>query len=188
MNDLIRLSLHHVGYAVPDIAPVSVQYVTRYGYRITSPVIHDASQTANVQFLQLPGDSTYLELVAPDGPTSKLANGVRRGGRLHHLCYAVDCLEDTLPWLEANGMLLISEPIPAVAFQGRRICWLMDEASMLVELVERRDVADPCQPTSIGDNNRSPSLVPIPEGSASALFSPQCDTRLKELDDQPHLD
>ncbi len=169
MSDPIRLSLHHVGYAVPEIPPVAQQYVDRYGYRIVSPIIHDPAQTAKIQFLQLPGDSAYLELVAPDSPTSKLANAVRRGGKLHHLCYAVDCLEDTLPHLEANGMVLISQPTPALAFQGRRICWLMDEASLLVELVERRDLTDLCKPLLISDNK---------ENSVS----------LKDLDDQPHLD
>lgn len=148
MSDRPRLNLHHVGHAVPEIAPVAQQYVTRYGYRQASPIVHDPAQTAYVQFLQLPGDTTYLELVAPDGPASKLSNALSRGGKLHHLCYVVDCLEDTLPYLEANGMVLISQPTPAVAYNGRRICWLMDEASLLVELVERRDPSDPCQPIS----------------------------------------
>jgi methylmalonyl-CoA/ethylmalonyl-CoA epimerase len=148
----VALNLHHIGYVVPEIAPVAEQYVTRYGYQLASPILHDPTQTAYVQFLQLPGDHTYLELVTPDGPASKLTNAVRRGGKLHHLCYLANRLEDTLPHLEANGMVLISQPTPAVAFAGRRICWLVDEAGLLVELVERRDPTDLCQPVRIGDN------------------------------------
>ena len=165
MSDLQRLNLHHVGYVVPEIAPVAQQYVTRYGYRLASPIVHDPVQTAFVQFLQLPGDTTYLELVAPDGAASKLANATRRSGKLHHLCYAVDRLRDTLPYLEANGMVLISLLTPAIAFNGRRICWLMDETSLLVELVERREPADICHPLTIGDNQES------------------CHATLKDIDD-----
>ena len=37
-------------------------------------------QTAYVQFLALAGESMFLELVAPDGPGSKLAHALARGG------------------------------------------------------------------------------------------------------------
>jgi len=150
MNSRPQLSLHHVGYVVKTIDPLSDQYVSRYGYEVRTPVIHDAVQTAYVQFLQLPGDQTFLELVAPDGPDSKLANAVRRGGKLHHLCYTAGRLEDLIGHFESNGMVLISQPAPASAFAGRRICWLMDDSSQLVELVERRDAADLCRPGLIG--------------------------------------
>jgi methylmalonyl-CoA/ethylmalonyl-CoA epimerase len=146
MDDNLELSLHHVGYAVKAIEPVADRYVTRYGYEISSPIIHDPLQTAFVQFLQLPGDRTYLEFVAPDSSESKLSNAVKRGGKLHHLCYAANQLDATIAQLEDTGMLLISEPKTAIAFAGRRICWLIDDNSLLVELVERRDKTDLCLP------------------------------------------
>jgi methylmalonyl-CoA/ethylmalonyl-CoA epimerase len=43
-------------------------------------------------------------------------------------------------------MRLISEPKPGLAFAGRRICWLLGDDRLPIELVERRDEADPCQP------------------------------------------
>jgi hypothetical protein len=74
------LALHHVGFAVAAIELTTRSYVTRYGYAIRTPVIHDPLQTAFVQFLALPGDHVYLELVSPDGPASRLSSAVRRGG------------------------------------------------------------------------------------------------------------
>jgi methylmalonyl-CoA/ethylmalonyl-CoA epimerase len=143
---LAGLSLHHVGYAVKAIAPAAEMYVGCLGYEVRTHVIHDPLQTALVQFLRLPGDAAYLELVAPDGPESKLARTVQRRGGLHHVCYACGPLEPAIDHLSKNGMLLFSDPKPATAFAGRRICWLMGGDSSLIELVERRDEADQCTP------------------------------------------
>ena len=146
MSEVAALRLHHVGHAVKEIEAVAQHYVERFGYAIATPAIHDPLQTALVQFLRLPGESVYLELVAPDGAESKLTNATRRGGGLHHLCYTAGPLEAVIDALEASGMKLISEPKVAVAFAGRRICWLMGGDGDLVELVERREDADLCMP------------------------------------------
>jgi methylmalonyl-CoA/ethylmalonyl-CoA epimerase len=43
-------------------------------------------------------------------------------------------------------MRLVSEPKPALAFAGRRICWLLGDDRLMIELVERRDDSDLCEP------------------------------------------
>ena len=139
------LRLHHVGYAVKQIGPLAEIYVRRYGYEFSTPIINDPLQTAFVQFLRLPGDQAYLEFVAPDGPESKLIFAAKRGG-LNHLCYSCASLELAIAELEKTGMRLISEPQPAVAFAGRRICWLVGEDPLPIELVERKDDDDLCTP------------------------------------------
>jgi methylmalonyl-CoA/ethylmalonyl-CoA epimerase len=145
MSMNLALSLHHVGYAVKKIEPITLAYVSRFGYDTSTPVIHDPLQTAFVQFLKLPGDRIYLEFVAPDGPESKLANAAKRAG-LNHLCYTAGPLEVAIPQLEESGMRLISELKPGVAFGGRRICWVIGEDLLPIELVERRDDDDLCLP------------------------------------------
>jgi methylmalonyl-CoA/ethylmalonyl-CoA epimerase len=147
MSPDLALHLHHVGYAVKSIDTIAASYVNRYGYEVATPIIHDPLQTAFVQFLKLPGDRAYLEFVAPDGPDSKLTNAVKRGGGLNHLCYITGPLEDTIGQLEQNGMRLISEPKPGLAFADRRICWMLGFRERLsIELVERRDPEDLCPP------------------------------------------
>lgn len=136
------LTLHHVGYAVAEIQPVAADYVERYGYEIVTPIIHDPTQTAFVQFVRLAGDSTFLEFVAPDSLNSKLVNAVRRGGSLHHLCYSVDDIEFTTNRLFESGMMILTAPVPAIAFGGRRIAWLMGRDRIPIELVERGKPGD----------------------------------------------
>ena len=144
--DATALSLHHVGYAVKVIDPVAEVYRSRYGYEFATGVIHDPLQTALVQFLKLTGDRAYLEFVAPDGPTSKLSNAARKGGGLNHLCYTCGPMEAAIARLEASDMRLISEPKPGVAFGGRRICWLLGDDPVPIELVERLADDDLCLP------------------------------------------
>lgn len=141
------LRLHHVGYAVTSIGVAEQSFRLRFGYQLVSPVIHDPLQTAHVQFLQLAGEGTYLELVEPDGPASKVAGAVRGGGGLNHLCYSVAALAEAIGHLEELGMKLISEPKPAAAFDGRRICWLLGADRTPIELIERRTAEDACYPS-----------------------------------------
>jgi methylmalonyl-CoA/ethylmalonyl-CoA epimerase len=146
LEEISRLILHHVGHAVKAIEPVAEVYASRYGYVVCTPIIHDPLQTAYVQFLLLPGDSVYLELVSPDGPESRLSNAVRKGGGLNHLCYIADDLEKTAEKLIECDMMLLSPPQPAVAFAGRRVCWLMGDDMIPIELVKRREPGDCCRP------------------------------------------
>ena len=146
MSRSLSLRLHHIGYAAKEIQPIALNYVARFGYETSTPIIHDPLQTAFVQFFRLPGDQAYLEFVAPDGPDSKLATAAKRRSGLNHLCYTSGPLEAAIAQLEAEGMSLISEPKPGVAFAGRRICWLIGEDPNPIELVERRDEHDDCAP------------------------------------------
>ncbi len=146
MSEQNHLRLHHIGYATAEIAPIAETYINRYGYERTTAIIHDPLQTALVQFLKLPGEQSFLEFVAPDGPASKLSAIVKRAGGLHHLCYSAGPLQDAIVHLEETGMKLFSDPKPAVAFAGRRICWFLGTDQIPIELVERRDDADLCIP------------------------------------------
>ncbi|MGH9403422.1 MAG: VOC family protein [Terriglobia bacterium] len=133
----MNLSIHHLGIAVKDIQQTAAVYARSFGCRVESEVIHDPQQQAYVQFLRLPGDRVYLELVQPDGPNTKLSQAVARGGGLNHVCYAADDIDATCRELRQQGLILIAPPVPAVAFNGRRIAWLAGKDKVIIELVER---------------------------------------------------
>jgi methylmalonyl-CoA/ethylmalonyl-CoA epimerase len=132
----MKLNLHHIGIAVRDIAEATADYQRRLGCELEGGVVHDPVQTAFVQFLRFPGDSVLIELVAPDGPQSKLTNAVKKGGGLNHVCHSTDDIESASQTLQDEGMAILLDPTPAVAFGGRRIAWLMGEDRVLTELVE----------------------------------------------------
>ena len=141
-----NLTLHHIGYAVHSIPVAAETYCRTFGYTEATQIIHDPLQTALVQFLSLTGEPAFLELIAPDSPTSKLTQTAQKRPGLHHLCYTCGPIQQAIAHLRENGMLLFSDPKPATAFAGRPICWLMGKEGLLIELVERRHPTDPCTP------------------------------------------
>jgi len=60
-----------------------------------------------------------------------------RGGGLHHICYEVDSLDSQVRASRAAGCLVVKNPLPAVAFGGRRIAWVYTPEKLLVEYLER---------------------------------------------------
>lgn len=134
--DSPALRLHHIGRLVNDLATSAQEMESRLGYILESAIIEDPAQTALVQFLRQPGACLWLELITPNGPGSKLANALRRGGGLHHLCYEVDDIAAACERMREQTMLMLAAPVPAAAFEGRRIAWFMDRAGLLVELLE----------------------------------------------------
>ena len=133
----LDLRLHHVGILVKDIPQAASDYSRRFGYDICTEIIHDPVQTAYVQFLKLPGESSFIEFVAPDRPESKLSNALRKGGGLNHLCYSTEDIEAACRQLRAEGLILLQAPVTAVAFSDRRIAWLIGRDGIPIEMVER---------------------------------------------------
>jgi methylmalonyl-CoA/ethylmalonyl-CoA epimerase len=133
-----NFALHHMGYLVADIDAAAQKYVDRFGYCIESEKIEDPVQTAYVQFLRLPSQSSWLELISPNSETSKLTKALSKGGGWHHTCYEVPNIEQACENLRAQGMLTISPPVAATAFPGRKIAWVMDREKFLVELLEAK--------------------------------------------------
>jgi len=129
------LRLHHIGIVVPEIESAQSAYL-QLGYQIATPIIHDETQTAYVQFLKLGNADHYVELVAPDGTDSKLSRASKAKQPLNHLCYSCGDIVSQCDLLSENGWMLISAPTPAVAFGGRKISWLMHKSWLLMELVE----------------------------------------------------
>ena len=132
-----NLRLHHIGLVVRAIEEFRAFYVDVLQYVQRTPVIHDPIQTAFVQFFSIPGSDHYIELVAPDSDTSKLQKASRKGMPLNHLCYSCEKIAHMVSFLKESGCIVIQDPVPAVAFDGRLIAWLMAPDGLLIEIVER---------------------------------------------------
>ena len=135
--DALGFKLHHVGIVAKDIEAESRFYTETLGYTERTGIIHDPLATAHVQFLMLNDDDHYVELVAPDGPQSKLSRAAKKGLPLNHLCYSTLDIEGALQSVREAGSFVVQEPTPAVAFGMRRIAWFLTPDALLIELVER---------------------------------------------------
>ncbi len=129
---------HHVGFVVASIAKVGEGFARSLGARWNGEIIHDPLQEARVTFLLMGDpDSPAVELVEPAGEKSPLHKFLERGGGLHHVCYEVGSLEAQLEQSRTAGCLIAKQPLPAVAFGGRRIAWVYTPQKLLVEYLER---------------------------------------------------
>lgn len=130
--------LHHVGYVVADVEQALPSWMASLGARQVSPVFHDPLQKVKVVFLQPDSeDRVQVELVAPAGEGSPVAPFLTKGGGLHHVCYEVDDLDAHLAVMKARKAVVIRPPKPAVAFEGRRIAWMVTRERLVLEFVER---------------------------------------------------
>ena len=130
--------LHHVGYVVESIAKSAPDFARWLLLQWDGEVIHDPLQFVRVTFLpgNLASEAT-IELVEPVGPRSPVRKFSDAGGGLHHVCYEVDNLAAHIADCQAAGATLVRVPMPAKAFGGRKIAWMITPEKLLVEYLER---------------------------------------------------
>ena len=139
MEPLAPLFLHHVGFVVAEIQAGMEAFVASLGASWNGTVYQDPLQKVRVAFLTTRAGDAQIELVAPDGPDSPVRRFLEEnGGGLHHVCYEVDDLEKQMMEMKSRGALTMRRPKPAVAFEGRRIAWMLTREKLLVELLEKR--------------------------------------------------
>jgi methylmalonyl-CoA epimerase len=134
----LGFKLRHVGVAVPSLDPATDTLSTLFGYRVISGPFDDPIQKVSVNFLtQSDNDVAEIELIAPLGQDSPItAMLAKSGGGAYHLCFETSNIEQALVHAKNNGCIVISGPVPAVAFNGRRIAWIYTKSRQLFELVE----------------------------------------------------
>jgi methylmalonyl-CoA/ethylmalonyl-CoA epimerase len=138
---MTEFKFHHVGIAVQDLAAAIPAFKTLLNYDVTSGPFDDPLQNVSVCFLSRGEGDTVLELVAPLGPNSPIDRTLKRGGGTYHVCYEVPDIQQAIRHFTDHDSLLISGPVPAVAFRMREIAWLMTDAGLLVELVQAEGLA-----------------------------------------------
>ena len=132
----LPLSFHHVGFVVPDISATVEGFARSLGARWDGCVYTDPHQKVKVTFLVTRPGEPSIELVEPAGEDSPVLRFLREKGGLHHVCYEVEDLERSMAEMKTRGAMIAARPKPAVAFQGRRIAWMLTAEKLLVELLE----------------------------------------------------
>lgn len=130
--------LHHVGLIVRSIEESMPGYLRSLGATWDSQIFHDPIQRVKVAFLNPGfGPEVQIELVEPVGENSPVRRFLETSnGGMHHLCYEVKDLEFSVRAARASGSMLVRPPKPAVAFEGRRIAWVLSPERLLIEYLE----------------------------------------------------
>ena len=131
-----KFTFHHVGVVVRDLSAAIPIFKNLFDYKVVSGPFDDPVQNVSVCFLSRGEGDTVMELVAPFGPNSPIDRTLKAGGGTYHVCYQVPDIRAAIDHLTGQDSLLVSGPVPAVAFEMREIAWLMTDVGLLVELVQ----------------------------------------------------
>lgn len=124
---------HHVGVACRDLDLEASRFAL-LGYRREGPDFEDPIQGVRGRFLI--GGGPRMELLVSTGPGGVLAPWLKTGQKMYHLAYEVSDIVSACAALAGAGAKTVVPPVPAVAFGGRRISFLMLPNMLLVELIE----------------------------------------------------
>ena len=134
----LKFRVLHVGVAVSSLEPATDSLGKMFGYEVVSGPFDDPIQKVRVNFLRISSDdSSEIELIAPLSPDAPIQSILKKnGGGAYHVCLETNNMEAALQHARVTGCMIVSPPVPAVAFQGRRIAWIYTPLRQLYELVE----------------------------------------------------
>jgi len=132
------MQFHHLGIASTSLAR-DVRAYALLGYRPEGKEFEDDRQGVRGLFLAgADASGPRLELLEPLPGSQTLSPLLARGVKCYHHAYEVQVLEAAIRELRAARARSVRPPSPAVAFQGRRITFLILPNGWMVELIESR--------------------------------------------------
>jgi len=132
------LELDHLGLIVSDLTTGRDFLTSTLGVTRWTPITDDPILHVSVQFGETRGHHLTYELIAPFGDASPITNALRTGKHiLNHLAYLTPDLEASGNRLRASGCIPTGDPLPALAYEGRRIQFWMSPLRFIIELIEK---------------------------------------------------
>lgn len=130
------MSFHHIGIATYDLSN-AIRVYQKLDFKLKdNELFVDLIQNVQLGFMEKK-DNPLIELVAPyglDSPISKILKNT--GSTPYHTCYQVVNIELSIKDLRKQHFIQLINPTPAVAFNGRLICFLYHKTIGLLELLQ----------------------------------------------------
>jgi methylmalonyl-CoA/ethylmalonyl-CoA epimerase len=133
-------AFHHLGIACKSIEREEAVYAG-LGYQREGERFEDTLQGVRGSFMT--GGGPRIELLENLPGSATLAPWLAKGVRVYHMAYLVDDFDAELAAALRAGWKTMRAPLPAIAFGGARVCFLMMPNMQLVELVEDPAVLAP---------------------------------------------
>lgn len=141
VNFDIRLIPHHIGYAVTDVEKAVKKY-QMLGYYQASPIYDDVQRHIRIVFIKSKEQELTIELISPldsESPISGTLLSMKNVSSPYHICYEVKKLEETIGVLKKRGFYMVQEPEKAIAFNNKRVTFMVNREAGLIELVEKEE-------------------------------------------------
>jgi methylmalonyl-CoA/ethylmalonyl-CoA epimerase len=127
------MSFHHIGVACRDLA-TETEAFGRLGYEVEGDDFVDPRQGIRGRFIVGPGPR--LELLVGLPGSTVLEPWLHKGIKFYHQAFVVESVDISVQELCVRGGRMVAPPVPAVAFNGRHIAFVMLRNLALVELIQ----------------------------------------------------
>jgi methylmalonyl-CoA/ethylmalonyl-CoA epimerase len=124
---------HHIGYATKSLVRER-EFFKQLGYVPEGIEFSDPEQGVRGCFLEGPGPR--IELLENLTGSDTLTPWLNTGTRMYHLAYQVEDLDKAVDWARRQRGRMAVAPVPAVAFNGRRICFFVFREGPMLEFIE----------------------------------------------------
>lgn len=125
---------HHVGYACRSVASER-DFFAFLGYRQEGASFDDPVQGIHGCFLASSG--SRIELLENLEGATTLTPWLDAGIRMYHLAFLVADIDAAIHWAHSQRAKVTVAPVPAVAFGGRRIAFVIFRNGLLLEFIDR---------------------------------------------------
>jgi len=131
------LEIDHIGIVVKDIKKAVNLYKEVYKLELKSEIIYDSTQHVMLAMMQT-ANTFQVELIQPIDNKSPSFDFLNKGGGIHHLCFQVENINDSISELTTQKHLLFKKPVRASLLGNHKIAFLYSkENKQIIELVEK---------------------------------------------------
>ena len=134
MNIPDNFSFHHIGCATKSIEKEFIIF-SSLGYVSEGDDFLDEVQGNRGRFLV--GAGPRLELLENLPKSQTLNSWLNSGIKFYHFAYFVPSIDAALVWARSQRAYITVMPVPAVAFGGKLICFVMFRNGLFLELIEQ---------------------------------------------------
>lgn len=125
---------HHLGIATESIEKEE-EVFGEFGYEPEGSPFCDPAQGVRGRFLIGPGPR--LELLEPLGGSQTLTPWLASKGRIYHQAFEVGNVDEVLRFVTSTQRArILRPPLPAVAFGGRKVAFVMLRNRSVFELIQ----------------------------------------------------
>ena len=126
------MKFHHIGYLVNNFNSAFKNF-KECNYKKKKSIIIDNNLKVKIQFLV--NGNNIIELVKPHKNNIGLLSLLKKKNYAYHFAYKVKNLDKTLVRLKKNFKIIVN-PVPAKAFNNKKIAFLKMKNDFIIELIQ----------------------------------------------------
>ena len=129
----VKANIAHIGVAVADLDEAAAFYRDVLRLDVSPPETADGASMVSIRVGEV--EIELMEPLTSDGPVAKFL--AKRGPGIHHICYRVSDLDQTLERCREEGYRMVDET-PRPGLGGHRIAFVHPKSTggILLELTE----------------------------------------------------